>query len=152
MRNNRPSARAIAQDKSGTSTIELALAAPLFAVLLTGMIDVTMGFSRKITLEQAAQRSIEMASVTSKMGSDYQYVRQEAADAANEPVEKVTLDRWLECDGVRQESFDGVCGDEQQVARYLSIRIDGQFKPMFGLVAGGAGYIPIKGDAAVRVQ
>ena len=49
----------LSQDEGGASIIELALVAPILATLLIGMVDLSRAYSRKLMLEQAAQRAIE---------------------------------------------------------------------------------------------
>ncbi len=50
----------IFRDERGTSIIEMALAAPLLATFLIGMVDLSRAYSAKLQVEQAAQRTIEM--------------------------------------------------------------------------------------------
>ena len=51
--------RDFARDARGTATIELAVFAPVLATLVIGVVDMSMAFGRKLSIEQAAQRSIE---------------------------------------------------------------------------------------------
>ena len=46
-------------EKSGVATIELALIAPVLAVMTIGIVDISNAYSRKLALEQGAQRAIE---------------------------------------------------------------------------------------------
>ena len=45
--------------KDGTAVTELAFVAPILAVLAAGVIDISTAYSRKLALEQGAQRAIE---------------------------------------------------------------------------------------------
>jgi Flp pilus assembly protein TadG len=45
--------------KDGTAITELALVAPILAVMAAGVIDLSTAYSRKLGLEQGAQRAIE---------------------------------------------------------------------------------------------
>jgi Flp pilus assembly protein TadG len=47
------------KSERGAAVIELALAAPILAVLTIGMIDLSNAYSRKLALEQGAQRAVE---------------------------------------------------------------------------------------------
>ena len=49
------------RDERGASIIEMGLMLPVLATLLIGMVDISRGYSAKLQLEQAAQRSIEKA-------------------------------------------------------------------------------------------
>lgn len=46
-------------DDRGAAVIELALIAPVLALMVIGIVDMSNAFSRKLTLEQGAQRAIE---------------------------------------------------------------------------------------------
>jgi Flp pilus assembly protein TadG len=46
-------------DARGTAVIEMALVAPVLAVGVIGMVDISNAYSRKLGLEQGAQRAIE---------------------------------------------------------------------------------------------
>ena len=138
------------RDARGTSVIEFALVAPILGVLVVGIADYARGFSERFALEAAAHRALERAAVGST-SSDYNYVRLEAAAAAGVPIESVTLDNWVECDGTRQSTYSAACADGQQVARYLYVKIVKTFEPNFKWTRS-AQPINIQGDAAVRVQ
>lgn len=151
--------RRLALDSRGTSIIEMGFLAPILATLMMGIADLGMGFSAKFALEQAAQRTLEKTR-THGSGTDYTYLRQEAATAANVPIGNVTVDPWLECDNVRQASFGGACTGTQTMARYVQITITSSYDTLFpyGPLAKAFatryanGVLPISADAAVRVQ
>ena len=50
---------------AASATIELALYAPMLALLTIGVVDMSNAFGRKLALEQAAQRAIEKVMQTS---------------------------------------------------------------------------------------
>ena len=144
----------------GAGVIEFALVVPVLAFILLGVVDVSMGFAFKIGLERSAARAMELVTAKGNVGTSYEYIRAEAATASGQPLQNVTLDNWLECDGTRQSSMDVVCANGTQIARYVSIAIGGTFHPLFDIgplarIYGGQGMgggIAIVGDAAVRVQ
>lgn len=144
------------RDTRGVSTIELALVTPVLCLFLAGMVDLAQGFSAKLALEQAAGRTIELATAPGQVRPSYDYLKAEAMAASGRPESDVIIANWLECDGVRQPQFDGACGDGQQIARYVSVRITSAFKPLLqwqGLWGNRSiDGIPIGGDATVRVQ
>ena len=147
----------LARDARGASLIELGLFAPILALMVMGVTDVAMGYSRKLTLEQAAYRTLERVAVGS-VQSDYSYLRAEAAAAAGVPVENVTIDSWLECDRVRQAQFDGSCPDGQMISRYVQIGIAGSYRPSFPVgplarrYSNADGTVPITVSTALRIQ
>lgn len=145
----------------GGSMIEFTMIAPLLGFLMLGLADFAMAFSKQIQLEQAAARAIELASAAGTGQSSYDFVRDEAASAAGEPAGNVTIDNWLECDGVRQADPSGGCANSsQQIARYVSVRVTSLFTPPFdyaliGRVFGSVGFggpMTLVGDSVVRIQ
>lgn len=153
--------RSLARDARGTSAIELAFVAPLIILLILAVVDFSLAFAEKLDLEQAAARTVERATSAGLMGSNYDYLKPEAVAASGEPLAHVTLDQWLECDGTRKASFSDSCTTGQQIARYVSIAITGEYEPLFNYSYFAALYggtsrskanIPISGDAVVRVQ
>lgn len=131
----------IAADARGTSVVEFALLLPVLSMMLIGSVDLARGVSAKLALEQSVHRTMEMATV-GVVGSDYEYLRTEAAAAAGVPVGNVTLTQWAECDGTTA-AFNAVCGSTQMVARYVRISVRKDHKPSFS-------YGPLKKAFAVK--
>ncbi len=151
--------KSLLRDESGNSMIEMAIMLPFVVLVVLGVSDVAMAYSAQLKLEQVAQRSIEIVTGTGKMGSDYSYVKAEAAAAANVPESQVTVDNWLECEEVRQTSFDGDCPTGQSTARYVSLELYDFHDPLFNTdyFTSGSNYVDGKGyritaNTVVRVQ
>lgn len=151
--------RSLLADRRGASVSELALIVPLLAGLIFCGVDLANGFAARLKLEQAAGRAIEMASAPGTVSKGgYEYLRSEAASASGQPAGNVVIDNWVECDGVRKSSFTTVCTGGQQTARYVSVRVNALYQPLFnfmGLIFGPpvpTGGVSIFGDAMVRVQ
>jgi len=142
--------RRLWRDRRGASLIELALMSPILMVTVAGTVDGARLLGTKVRLQQAAERTAELASAGGASGSSFSTLQSEAATAANVPASNVTVSSWLECDGTQQSSFDGSCSSGQQVARYASIRIVGSFTPSFSIFFSGG--IAVSGSASVRVQ
>ena len=148
------------QDRRGVATVELALYAPMLAMITVGVIDMSNAFGRKLALEQATQRAIERVMQTSADATVEETIREEAADQANIPddevEEKVTVTFQLECDEEIQASFEDECGEGEDEARYLIVTVRDVYEPMFplhfsGYDAGEGGY-PITATAGMRTQ
>ena len=139
------------RDARGVSTVELALIIPILMVVLAGSVDVARLISAKLRLQQAAERTAEMASAGKVGSTAFTSLQAEAATAANVPATQVTVTYWLECDGTKQTSFDGTCSSGQQVARFASISIASSYTPSFSWLLQG-GSIALTGRASVRVQ
>lgn len=154
------------RDERGAAIIEMAIAAPVLATLLIGMVDLSRGYSAKLQLEQVAQRSIEKA-MQGMQGDDsteiFESLQEEAAAAAGVAESAVQVRYWLECNGVSQNTnpstmaadYDTVCPSGQVFARYLNVRIEKTYTPMFRTRWAGAntdGTFTLVGEAGLRVQ
>lgn len=147
--------RGIVGDRRGIAATEFALIAPIFAMLMIGMINFSMGFSRKLELEQAANRAIEKVMQTTVTDTVVATLAKEASDAAKVPIENVTVDFWLECNGTRQAVYDSVCPGGQSFYRYLSVKLFANFQPVMTGKFGGPnadGSFTLFGDAGIRTQ
>lgn len=153
----------LSRNRRGTSTIELALAAPIMATLVIGIIDLSGGFTAKVQITQAAQRAIEKAMQADKQTTLYDTLRAEAASAANVPLAAVTAKYWLECNGVSQfqsaatmtADYNTVCPSGQTYARYVTVDITKKYFPTFNTHYGTTnsdGSYTIHGSAGIRVQ
>jgi Flp pilus assembly protein TadG len=59
--------RNLVANQKGAAIIELALVAPVFALMAIGVVDMSNAFSRKLALEQGAQRAIEKIMQTTEI-------------------------------------------------------------------------------------
>lgn len=148
--------RPLAGDQKGVSVIEMAFLAPILAAFTVGIADLGRGFAERFALQQSIHRTLEMAHQAGAVDGDYDYLTAEAAGAANVPADDVTLDQWLECDGIRQPAFDGSCPNTQQIARYIELRIDCTYNPMFSglpfVNRNPDGSVPMSAEASLRIQ
>ena len=146
--------RDLVRSWSGTATIELALITPMFVTLLIGVVDISMGFNRKLVLEQATQRGIEKIMQTTTDKTVDETVVHEAAEAAGVSTDKVTLEYWLECDGQRMAEFDADCDTDQVEARYMTLSITDTFTPMFPLAHLGMDmeHFTITAESGIRTR
>lgn len=148
--------RPLAVDRKGVSVIEMAFLAPILAAFTVGIADLGRGFAERFALQQSIHRTLEMAHQAGPVDGTYDYLIPEAAGAANVPTQDVTLDQWLECDGVRQAEFDGTCANTQQIARYIELRIDCTYNPMFSgipfVTRNPDGSVPMSAEASLRIQ
>jgi Flp pilus assembly protein TadG len=151
------------RDERGASIIELALVAPFLATMVIGMVAISQGYSAKVKLTQAAQRSIEKAMQGEKTASLYDTLQAEGASAAGVPTSQVTVKYWLECNGVNQNTspatmsadFEKVCPSGQTFARYVTVDIQKDYVPLFAtrwLGSNSDGSFTLHGKAGLRVQ
>jgi Flp pilus assembly protein TadG len=117
----------------GAAVIELALIAPVLALMTIGVIDVSQAFSRKLTLEQAAQRAVEKVMQTTGTTTPEATIKAEAAAQAGVAESDVAVNYRLECDGTKVDDFSTKCADTEIEARYLQVTVNGTYTPMFPL-------------------
>ena len=151
------------RDERGASVVEMALVAPFLATLIIGFVDVSRGYSSKLQLEQAAQRSIEKAMQGKKNTDLFNTLQAEAMTAAGVTASAVDVKYWLECNGVSQYTgpstmtadYEKVCPTGQQYARYVEVTITKNYAPMFKTKLLGSkadGTFDLVGKTGIRVQ
>ena len=148
------------RDTAGTGALELAMALPMLLLLLVGMVDVSRLIAQRIDAEQAAQRATDFALAIRPTSGQTGYISAQAANAEGVEPEDVEVQIFLECDGVQQDSFNTVCPEDQDSARFVHVAIvrDVDFvfdwsslATLFGSQAMGDG-ITVQGDSTVRFQ
>lgn len=145
--------KALARDSRGTAVVELAIVAPMIALLTVGIVDMSNGFSRKLKIEQAAQRSIEKIMNTSASDTIENTLAAEAADQADVPIDNVTVTYRLECDGAQTDAAE--CAEDQVTSQWITVTVVDQYEPLFTRhFAGisGDGTYHLSATAGVRIQ
>lgn len=151
----RPLLSGLKRDQRGVVTIELALIAPMLALMTIGIVDLSNAFGRKLALEQAAQRAIEKVMQTSTTDTVEATIKAEASQQANVPVANVTVTYRLECDAVVNTDYSAKCTGTQKEARYLLVMVTDKYTPMFPLHFSGInadGTYHIRTRAGIRTQ
>lgn len=167
------------KSERGAAVIELALVAPLLAVLTIGMVDLSNAYSRKLALEQGAQRAVEKIMQTTEESTVENTLTSEAICQVNgmnadgtcktSPItsSNVTVTWRLECTNsggtmTSQTSTDSaafdalVCGaGTVKQARYVEVALTDRYTPMFPLhfaSYNGDGTYHMSATAGVRTQ
>lgn len=152
---------ALFRDRTGAAMIELGLIAPLLIFVILAVSDVAQGFSSQLQLKQAADRTIDLATVAGQRAGSYSYLQAEGANASGQPSSNVAVSSWLECNGVKQASSVNNCTGGAQFARYVSVAITGTYTPAYpssvmASIYGGTlsmgNTVSMTARAAVRVQ
>jgi Flp pilus assembly protein TadG len=146
------------RDRDGNVTIEMALLAPVLAMMLIGLVDISTAYSAKLKLEQVAQRSVEKVMQNSFKPADETTLETEAQSAAGTgSVANVTY--WLECDHVKMtgaSAYTTGCTSGQQYGRYMQIDITKPYTPLiawtFPGVSNANGTMTVRGIAGTRFQ
>lgn len=154
--------RNLLADDRGTSLIEMALATPLLAAVLMGMVDLSRAYSERLQLEQATQRAIEKVFNNQTVSTSYNTLKAEGVSAAHDAgfstvtASDVTIDYWLECNGTRQTNYETSCTGGQIQSRYLNVAIRKKFTPYFGTQyfpgANSDGTFTLHADSGIRTQ
>ena len=147
----------LVRDQRGAAVIEMAFVAPMLAAVLIGMIDLSSAYSKKLQLEQAAQRTIEKAqqTVIDQDSTFLSTLQAEAASAAGVPTSQVTVDYWLECNGTRQTTYSTVCPDGATYGRFVTVDVWDTFTPTIAAKFAGAnsnGTYTLHGISGLRTQ
>lgn len=143
----------LARDERGTSLIEFGFLAPFLALLTMGVIDLSRGLAERFTIQQAVNRGLELVQARPAVADaesgevDYDFVKTEVATAAGVPESRVVLTRWLECDGAEKGDVNGTCGEDEDVARYLRVRVTKDFNADFYYDT-----IPMAASGTLRTQ
>ena len=142
-------------DERGSSVIEMGLIAPFLAAMLIGMVDLSRAYSAKLSVVQAAQRTVEKIQVSSYSPSDNTTLQEEAATAAGVPTGNVTVTSWLQCNNSStQLSFTSSCNGNEPFARYVRIQISKSYTPLFRVKwdRTTSGTWTVSGRAGIRIQ
>jgi Flp pilus assembly protein TadG len=153
-------ASSLRQDSRGVSAIELALVLPFLILMVCASVDVALGFSAKLKLEQAAQRATDFGLAKRPSTDDASALKTEAAAAAGVPTSSVAASIYLECGGTRQTVYTTQCPTGQVPSRVISVSISKQHTFLFdyGAIGAAIGYRPlpassrITGDSLVRYE
>ena len=139
--------RRLRNDERGVSLIEFAAVAPFLGIFIVGIADLGRGYSTRFALQQAVNRTIELAHHGTR-SNDYSFLIAEAAAAADVPATNVVLQQWTECNGGARQAFAAPCQSTQQTARYVTLTVRKSFSPLFTT----AGYSNVQPDRTVRLQ
>ena len=167
-------------DNSGAAVIELALVAPILALTVIGIVDMSNAYSRKLALEQGAQRSIEKVMQTTGTTTVENTIKAEAVCQVNgmntdgtcktSPItaSNVTVSYRLECTdsagSVSTYSSDDsavfnayTCGSGTvKEARYIQVALTDKYTPMFPVhfasFSSGDGTYHLSATAGMRTK
>ena len=155
----------LSRDNSGAAIIELALAAPILAMMVIGESDISTAYGKKLELEQAAQRAIEKVAQTTGEATPEDTIKKEAVcqfngtnndgtcKSAPLTTSNVTVTYSLTCDGT-VTAYTSDCTGSQLEVRYITAAITYNWTPTFDLHFGTQpdGTYHLDGSAGVRVQ
>jgi Flp pilus assembly protein TadG len=166
-------------NECGAAIVELAIVAPMLALLTIGVVDMSNAFSCKLALEQGAQRAIEKIMQTTGDDTVEGTLATEAVCQVNGTnadgtckatritKSNVTVSFRLEClnsagtisaqtstDATAFDAFTCGSGTVKQ-ARYIQVAITDRYTPMFPIhfsAINGDGTYHISATAGMRTQ
>ena len=122
------------RDNCGNATIEIALVMPLVLTFALGGIDFGMGYRHKIEMQQTAQLGAEYVMGSMEDPPTVVEVRQAISDATGLPLGQITVDQWVECDGVKPTIGALKCIDPSAVqTEYMTISVSDTYTPMLNI-------------------
>ena len=165
----------------GAAVIELALVAPILALTVIGIVDMSNAYSRKLALEQGAQRAIEKIMQTTETSTVQTTLTTEAVCQVNgmnadgtcktSPItaSNVTVTYRLECKDaatgainssavtIDATAFDALeCASTEKEQRYLQVALTDKYYPLFPVhfasFTSGDGSYHISASAGMRTQ
>lgn len=151
----------------GAAIIELAIVAPVIALMTVGVIDLSNGFSNKLRLEQAAQRSIEKVMQTTGVTSVETTIVNEAVCQVNgtntdgtcktAPITaaNVAVEHLLYCNAAADPIDAEDCATGETESRWVRVTITSVHEPLFPLRFSGAdsdGNYQIAASAGIRTE
>lgn len=170
----------LAADARGAAVVELALVAPVLLTMMVGVIDMSNAFSRKLAIEQGAQRAIEKILQTTDDTTVEATLSAEVLCQVNGTntngtckstpltASNVTVTYRLECKNAggviasqtstNSTTFDAfVCaGGTVSSARYISVAVTDKYAPLFPIHFGtfntSDGTYHLSATAGMRMQ
>ena len=145
--------KSLGRDTRGAAIVELAIVAPMIALLTVGIVDLSNGFSKKLKIEQASQRAIEKIMNTSASDTIEATLAAEAAHQGDVPIDQVQVSYRLECDGTQTDAEE--CPEDQESTQWVSVTVTDSYEPMFARYFSGIdgdGTYHLSSTAGVRIQ
>jgi Flp pilus assembly protein TadG len=162
-------------DESGAAIIELAVIAPVFALMTIGVVDLSNAYSRKLQAEQGAQRAVEKIMQTTQDDTVENTLKTEAKcqinggtpPCAGRITDADVVVTWrLECTSggtiTSQSTTDPTtfdtftCTGGAKESRYIQVTVNDKYTPMFPIhfaaLNGSDGTYHISATAGMRTQ
>lgn len=172
-------AQPLTSAERGAAIIELALIAPVFALMVIGVVDMSNGYSRKLALEQGAQRAVEKIMQTTEDDTVENTLTSEVQCQVNgvnadgtcktTPVQTsdVTVTWRVECTdsggttttftataSATYDAYDCAGGTTKE-ARYVQVTVNDKYTPMFPIhfaALNADGTYHLSATAGMRTQ
>lgn len=161
------------REDRGAAIIELAIVAPVIALMTVGVVDLSNGFGEKLKIEQAAQRSIEKVMQTTGVTNVEETIAAEAICQFNGTLDdgtcktapltaaNVTVVHSLYCkeedepEDAAELEDDGDCDEDDVASRWIKVTVWTEYTPLFPLHFTGIdanGKYRIEASAGMRTE
>lgn len=155
------------REERGAAIIELAIVAPVIALMTVGVVDLSNGFGTKLKVEQAAQRSVEKVMQTTGITNVETTIANEAicqfngtnangtCKTAPLTADNVAVVHSLYCNNGATAVSTPDCPDGETESKWIKVTVTTEYKPMFplhftGIDAGGK--YKIQASAGMRTE
>ena len=156
------------REDRGAAIIELAIVAPVIALMTVGVVDLSNGFNDKLKIEQAAQRSIEKVMQTTGITDVETTIATEAicqfngtmpdgvtCKSAPLTAANVTVTHSLYCNNGATPETDVDCPTGQTESKWIKVTVWTEYTPLFPLHFTGIdanGKYRIEASAGMRTE
>lgn len=155
------------REDRGAAIIELAIVAPVIALMTVGVVDLSNGFGTKLKVEQSAQRAIEKVMQTTGVNNVETTIANEALCQFNGTLDNgncktapltadnVTVTHSLYCNDGAEPVTTEDCPEGQTESKWIKVTVWTEYKPLFplhftGIDAGGK--YKIQASAGMRTE
>lgn len=116
-------------NEDGVATIELAIAAPVLAIMSYGMFDVANAVAHRNSMQQASEEVAMLVMAKPPSDGNVDYIRAAAMEATGLSDEDITTNVIHYCNEVEQETLD--CDTDQDSASYVVVNLTDSYTPMW---------------------
>ncbi|MFZ5608107.1 MAG: hypothetical protein ACOY99_00690 [Pseudomonadota bacterium] len=142
--------KALAHDRAGTGVAELALMAPLLALMMVALVDVSLGLGFKLKLQRTAKAASELALVKRPVNNDVSYIEDAARQAYQSPTLMAQAALQCECPDGTAVACGDPCPGGARRQTYLAVDVSDAYRPLLGYF--GLPAITVSGRAVLRLQ
>lgn len=140
-------------DERGVGAIETAILVPVLSFMALGFVDLTLGFTEKLKVQQYAQTGGELIVANVADLPEDSEIKSELAAASGLPQSAITITRWTECNASKV-SFKAKCSTVSAIAAdFIKIDVTDTYQPILGDI-GPYGYLgdtQLTGNVTIRV-
>lgn len=147
--------RRLGRDERGLSVVELGLVAPVLALFIGGIIDLSGGLAQRFAMQKAVNSTLELLQAhplendtsETNVRTAYAYLIEHLAEEADVPTNDVQINRWLQCDDVVITNYTSMCDPGEDQARYIALSVEKDFNGQFFV-----GDMTMTADGVMRIQ